>query len=239
MAGIRVVSAVSFKGGCGKSNALKALASAAVYRGEKVTIIDTDASCSCVNWNKRAADKNLWSDRANVIRTLASDEISSAIDAVYAIPDQDHLVLIDTVGGGTEAQDYVALLSHAIFVPSQLLQSDLDQTLETARWYVGLRKRAADPASVPPFKVLLNRITSKLNTNERAVLTELAGRLPVFTEFMAHRAAYQRMDSDGLLGPIADSIENPVQADLIRVALAEASSLLDEIDQLIETKESD
>ena len=48
--GIRVIAVINRKGGCGKSTLVRGLASAAIGRGERVTIFDTDSSKGCYGW---------------------------------------------------------------------------------------------------------------------------------------------------------------------------------------------
>ena len=55
--GIRVILVVARKGGAGKSTFCRALASAAVARGETVTLFDTNPSRSCRDWMERTIDK--------------------------------------------------------------------------------------------------------------------------------------------------------------------------------------
>ena len=107
--GVRVIAVISRKGGCGKSTLVRGLASAAVARGERVTMFDTDSSESIVGWMNVAKELGNWNDRAEVIHTYDPEEITSRLDAIYAEPPHDHLILIDTFGGSSEALDDVVL----------------------------------------------------------------------------------------------------------------------------------
>lgn len=55
--GVRVVLVMNRKGGAGKSTLCRTLASAAVARGETVTLFDTDPSRSSRDWMERTIDK--------------------------------------------------------------------------------------------------------------------------------------------------------------------------------------
>ena len=107
--GIRVVLVMNRKGGSGKSTLCRALASAAASRGETVTIFDTDASKSCLKWMQAGQEAGNWSSHVEVIHTLDAHRVVEAIDHIYEQPDQEHLILIDTFGGGSEAQDVLAV----------------------------------------------------------------------------------------------------------------------------------
>jgi chromosome partitioning protein len=107
--GIRVVLVMNRKGGSGKSTLCRALASAAAARGETVTIFDTDASKSCLKWMQAGKEAGNWSPLVEVIHTLDAHQVAEAIGQIYEQPDQEHLILIDTFGGGSEAQDVLAV----------------------------------------------------------------------------------------------------------------------------------
>ena len=110
--GIRVVLVMNRKGGSGKSTLCRALASAAAARGETVTIFDTDSSKSCLNWMQAGQKLGNWSPSVAVIHTLDAHRVGEAIDQIYEQSDQDHLILIDTFGGGSEAQDVLAVAAY-------------------------------------------------------------------------------------------------------------------------------
>lgn len=149
--GIRVVLVMNRKGGSGKSTLCRALASAAAARGETVTIFDTDASKSCLNWMQAGQDSGNWSPLVEVIHSLDAHRVVEAIDQVYEQPDQDHLILIDTFGGGSVAQDVLAVAAHRIVCPMMLSRGDLSEAVETANWYLSLRGRVDKPAALPGF----------------------------------------------------------------------------------------
>ena len=132
--GIRVVLVMNRKGGSGKSTLCRALASAAAAKGETVTIFDTDASKSCLKWMQAGKEAGNWSPLVEVIHTLDAHRVAEAIGQIYEQPDQEHLILIDTFGGGSEAQDVLAVAAHRIICPMMLSRGDLSETLETATW---------------------------------------------------------------------------------------------------------
>ena len=80
--GIRVVLVMNRKGGSGKSTLCRALASAAVARGETVTIFDTDSSKSCLKWMQVGQKLGNWSPLAEVIHTLDAHRVAEAVDQI-------------------------------------------------------------------------------------------------------------------------------------------------------------
>ena len=231
--GIRVVLVMNRKGGSGKSTLCRALASAAAARGETVTIFDTDASKSCLKWMLAGQEAGNWSPLVEVIHSLDAHRVVEAIGQIYEQQDQEHLILIDTFGGGSEAQDVLAVAAHRIVCPMMLSRGDLSETLETANWYLKLRGRVEKPDGLAGFSVSLSRVPLRVSETERAVADELFRSLPACEAFLSNRSAFVRMDKEGLLGVIADKTLNRGLAAHIQNAVTEAAELLDEIDQLI------
>jgi len=231
--GVRVVLVMNRKGGAGKSTLCRALASAAVARGETVTVFDTDASRSCHAWMERAKASGNWSPRIEVIHSLDAGHIAEVIAQIHEQPDQEHLVLIDTFGGASEAQDDLAGLAHQIVCPTMLSRADLTETRATAAWYLALGDRVADARLLPPFTVALSRVPLRISETERAIAAELFASLPAFEAFLGNRSSYLRMDEAGLLGSLADSLPNRGVAVHLQSALQEAEALLVEIDRSI------
>ncbi|NBZ89196.1 division plane positioning ATPase MipZ [Stagnihabitans tardus] len=231
--GIRVVLVMNRKGGSGKSTLCRALASVAASRGETVTIFDTDTSKSCLKWMTEGKASGNWSPSVEVIATLEAQRVTEAIDQIYEQADQEHLILIDTFGGGSEAQDLLAIAAHRIVAPMMLSRGDLAETIETANWYLKLRSRVAEPSKLAGFSVTLSRVPVRISETERGIAEELFCTLPACDAFLSNRSAYLRMDKEGLLGEIAVNIPNRALAIHIQNAISEAGEVLDEIDRLI------
>jgi chromosome partitioning protein len=231
--GIRVVLVMNRKGGSGKSTPCRALASAAAARGETVTIFDTDSSRSCLKWMQAGQEAGNWSSLVEVIHTLDVHRVVEAIGHIYEQQDQEHLILIDTFGGGSEAQDVLAVAAHRIICPMMLSRGDLSETLETASWYLKLRNRVEKPEDLAGFTVTFSRAPARLSETERSVAEELFRSLPACEAYLSNRSAYVRMDREGLLGMLADTTPNRGLAAHLQNAVTEAGELLDEIDQSI------
>jgi len=88
--GIRVITAMNRKGGCGKTTLIMGLASAAAERGESVTIFDTDESRSSWKCMERAKAQGYWHDLVRVMPTLSAAMVIEEITAIFAQPDQEH-----------------------------------------------------------------------------------------------------------------------------------------------------
>ena len=232
--GIRVITVMNRKGGCGKSTLIRGLASAAADRGETVTVFDTDGSRGLWKWMERAKAANAWSEDVEVIATLDARQVERLVEAIFEQPDQEHLVLIDTFGGGADpaAQDLLADLSDLVVSPCMLSAEDLEETRETALWYALLKQRVADPATLPPYRVIASRVPAALREPDRAVLQSIARTLPLLDQFVANRSVYSRMSS-GLLGPVRDNLLNRGVASHVQDGLDEMTEALDALDSII------
>ena len=231
--GIRVVLVMNRKGGSGKSTLCRALASAAAAQGETVTLFDTDSSKSCLNWMRAGEQAGNWSPLVEVIHTLDAHRVVEAIEQIYEQQDQEHLILIDTFGGGSEAQDLLAIAAHHILCPMMLSRGDLSETVETTNWYLKLRDRVQTPDGLAGFSVVLSRVPVRVSETERGVVQELFRSLPACEAFLSNRSAYVRMDKEGLLGVISDRTPNRALAMHLHNAVKEAGELLEEIDRQI------
>lgn len=232
--GIRVITAMNRKGGCGKSTLIRGLASAAADRGESVTVFDTDGSRGLWKWMERAKAANAWSDDVSVFAMLDARKVEALVEEILEQPDQEHLILIDTFGGGAdpEAQDLLADLSDLIVSPCMLSMEDLEETKETALWYARLKQRVADPSTLPPYRVIASRVPSALREPDKLVLREMVSAVPMIDQFVANRSVYSRMGS-GLLGPVRDNLQNKGVASHVQDALDEMTEALDALDAII------
>lgn len=235
--GIRILLVMNRKGGAGKSTLCRALASAASARGETVTLFDTDASRSCLNWMVAGKEAGNWSPLVEVIHTLDAARVIATIGEIYDQPDQEHLILIDTFGGATAAQDLLAISAHHIVCPMMLSRADLGEARETASWYLDLKGRVERPDQLPGFTVMLSRVPQRVSESEKAAAEDLFRSLPTLESFLSNRSIYVRMDQSGLLGPMAAHLQNRGVAAHVQSALREANAVLIEIDALIAARE--
>ncbi|SMP00154.1 AAA family ATPase, partial [Paracoccus laeviglucosivorans] len=229
----RVIAAMNRKGGCGKTTLIMGLASAAAARGESVTIFDTDESRSISKWRDRAQAQGHWNDLVEVIPTLSVAVVTDRIGEIYAQSDQEHLILVDTFGGGSEAQDHIAMMAHLLVAPCMLSAMNYEENRETGLWYQRLKRRVEDPAAVPPFKVILNRVPLSRSAAELEVYEKVIRDLPVLGDVIMDRAMYKRLDGQGLLDEIRRKTRNPGVASHLGVALAEMDEVLTELDRSI------
>ncbi|MDF3906562.1 cellulose biosynthesis protein BcsQ [Paracoccus pantotrophus] len=235
--GRRIISVMNKKGGCGKSTLVRGLASVAIDRGQRVTIFDTDDNAGIYHWKNDASAQGYWHDRAEVIATLSAEEVISAINAIYEKPEEDHLILIDTFGGGSEAQDEMAMESHLIVAPCRPSSQDVRDTTETGMWHVRLKDRVTRPENVPPFRVIGSHVPQKITESASQQLGIMFDSLPMLDDFVLVRACYERMNDSGLLGVVRDKHPNRSLAKSLQDGIKEMGDLLDEFDRIIKENE--
>lgn len=231
--GVRVIAVINRKGGCGKSTLVRGLASAAVARGEKVTVFDTDSSQSIYGWMRVAKQLGNWDDAVDVMHTYDPAEITARLDAIYAEVPHDHLILIDTFGGASEALDDVVMQSHLIVAPIRPGRGDYTETMETLIWHERLKGRVADPDDVPEYRIVVNGITPEPSATERQALEHIFETMPVIEEPVLERKAYKQVDGEGLLGVIRDKTRMSIVQRHLTNALEEMSAVLDLLDDAI------
>ncbi|RJL05477.1 ParA family protein [Paracoccus aestuarii] len=208
-----VLGMMTKKGGAGKSMLTKLLASAAVYSGKKVMVIDLDPEEDIASWWRAVTEKgNAHPDLA--IR--ATREVTDLYDIIEANEEKYDFILIDTKGEGSEAADHLASVSDRILVPCLCADSDVRRTRETVQWYEGLKSRVDDPAQIPPLFVVLSRMPPQMlkydGTGKPAgvVVHDFERFEAMLNEFnplkamVPDRTQYRDMDSRGLLGTLLD-----------------------------------
>ncbi len=225
--GVRVISVISRKGGCGKSTLVRGLASAAVARGERVTVFDTDSSRGIHGWMVVAEQLGNWNARAEVIHTYDPAEITARIQAIYDEPSHDHLVLIDTFGGASEALDDVVLQSHLIVAPIRPGRGDYTETMETLIWHERLKGRVENPNDVPEYRIVINAVSTEPSATERQAIHQILQSMPAIEEPILERKAYKQVDGEGLLGEIRDNTRKGIAQNHLTNALKEMDSVLE------------
>lgn len=231
---MRVIAAMARKGGSGKTTLTRALISAAVAAGRRVTIIDADSTGVLSTWHHRAEARDYGSPLLYLVEVQSVAAIEREIDRLYE-EDLTDFVFIDTAGVGAEWSDSVAVLADHLVTPVMLSTSDFDVGEQTALWFEKLATRVDDPASLPRHHVVLNMVESKTTKADAALIQRAIQRFPVVETVMMRRNAYKDMDEKGLLHAIAlerQNDPNPLMKPHVRPvveALEEAMDILNAI----------
>ena len=238
---MRVLTALSSKGGVGKTTTIMALASAAQSLGQRVVIIDTDQNTPVSRWRDAAIANGNWDDSVTVEMHMEFDKIQESVIA-HEEGNTADLVLIDPRGGRSEFHNALVQIVDFILIPSRPIKVDADEVISTIKWLGKLSQAGAD---IPPYKLLFAAIRpEKQLTAEMQVIREALQTSPHLTARMVERAGFMNMQTRGLLGPIIDNLKADSDA-LVRgqartytIALKEACELLNEVDSLIPEAEA-
>ena len=172
---MRVITLINQKGGAGKSTIARGLLSAADARGLRAAFVDTDKTENLVQWAGRAAANGNWSDGIAAYKTLnpaEAREIVLDLDDAEDGPEASgpDLCIVDTPGDATELHDRLATVSDLVLCPIQPSTSDLATAVGTANWMYRMRARVDDPARLPPFRAVINRVGPRPTKTEGGVM---------------------------------------------------------------------
>ena len=236
---MQMISFVSFKGGAGKSTALMSVASALVERGHRVAVLDADDNRPLERWRKYAADLETWDERCNVLGVRDFDAFEETYRQLSG--GRFDYILVDTRGGGSDFNQAIVANANLIVVPTALSVIEIDETFATLEWIGQLLKVTNVDV---PVGILLNRTPTAerdLSTVQRRGLAALS-QMPVFETRLPSRKAFEDLKAYGLMYPYIRYLEsNParkVMANHIRVALAEADRLTDEMLEVLDMAEA-
>lgn len=221
---MKVVSFASFKGGCGKTTALKAICSMLVFLGKKVAIFEADIQNPLQKWRERAIPQGTWDETCKI---FISDDMNS-FEKAYEEAEEEgfEIVLIDTHGGASELNQSILINSDFIIIPSALTDMDIQSTLDTMLYIVRLFQAENETANTA---LLWQRFpTSRLTTAERMYLQQLE-TLDQFEEKLHKRDPFTSIGSSGMLHLTFKNLtENPklkLKAHNFGVAVNEAEAL--------------
>ena len=161
------------------------------------------------------------------------DEITEKIEAINAQPPHDHLVLIDTYGGASEALDDVVLQSDLVVAPIRPGRNDFTETMETLIWHERLKGRVRNPDGVPEYRVVINGVSAEPSATERETIQEILASMPVIEEPVMERKAYKQVDGEGLLGAIRDNTRKGIVQNHLTNALDEMDAVLELLDEVM------
>lgn len=120
-----VLALVTQKGGTGKSSLAVSLAVAAVERGLKVALLDTDPQGTAANWHTRRQAE------APEVATVAWSQLSSRLYALSR--DGYDLVVVDTPGSDSHAANAAIREAHLCLLPVRPSVADIEAARPTIR----------------------------------------------------------------------------------------------------------
>lgn len=227
---MKVITALSRKGGSGKTTLMRALADAAVSNGHRTLVIDADPQKALSRWHRELAQET---------PDLSVEELDdpNGLEAMLdAVEDEVDYVFIDTLGAGGMWADLLVEQSDVLICPMMPSKTDLKITRDTYAYYKRACDAADDPSLMPPFSVVLTRMPSRPTKSMVLAAQEALETLPVIDEMFLERAQHGDVDREGLMHDLAEARrqdQNPLRRAHerhYRDAVREARTILEQIE---------
>ena len=238
-----IYTAISSKGGVGKTTTLLGLAMTLAKSGNRVMLIDADPNEPMSRFKETAMKNGYWADNVDTISIFSGPENGRPIDELIASVEDANFqyILVDTKGGEGDFVGYIAQLSDAIIVPTGLTSVDIDGAESTLLWFESLR---LSEIQLPPIRVLITGMParSKMNKSHEHNLEEIQNIFPLMDTTIPYHAHIQNMSLYGLFDKVAqqcrasDDPKVRIQAKQFENALGVFDKLKNEIDSVIATE---
>ncbi|AQT47963.1 ParA family protein [Bartonella choladocola] len=224
-----IISAVSTKGGSGKSTTIRILAAQLAFNGCRVVILDTDPQLSCVHWLKNAEKRGEQTDNV-VAREI--DEIRTVEPLVQSLKGKVDYVLIDLQGAATGMLLPIAKVSDLIILPWATTHDDWTGLKNTFVLLDTIRQENED---IDPLMVISNnRITAtEINHPYVAKRFEIAELMKVKA---AETLLWRRMAYSNMLLKTGFIPQTPDNTDQMLKAKTEHKAYTDEILAIMNSK---
>lgn len=228
---MKVITALSRKGGSGKSALMRSLASAAISQSKKTAIIDADPQNGLLRWHNRIEDKN------GLLTVQGLDEPGQLADMIEDLEEKVDYAFIDTMGAAGVWADMLVEQSDHLICPMMLTASDLEITKDTFNYYCHLRERVDNPDELPSFSVVITRMPAKPTRAVLEVAKEALGMFPILDCMFVERSQHQDVDREGLLHDLVNrrlNDKNPLirsHAKHYQAALDEAITILEQVEK--------
>lgn len=225
-----VITALSRKGGSGKTTLMRALADAAVSNGHETLAIDADPQKALFRWHQDLG-------RETPGLTVKELDDPNALEAMLDEAEKTAAyVFIDTLGAGGMWADILVEQSNFLICPMMPSETDVKITRDTYQYYRRACEAADDPSLMPPFSVVLTRMPSKPTKSMVLAAQAAFEAFPVIDEMFLDRAQHGDVDREGPMHELAEKRRNDPNA-LMRGharyyldALREARTILGQIE---------
>lgn len=229
---MKLVTFASFKGGCGKTTALMAIASMLVYRGKKIAIFEADINKPLSEWKKSAEAHHAWDQSCEI---YPADDMSTFENSYELAEGKFEYGLIDTQGGASEFNQNILVNSNLVIVPSALTDLDMKSTIDTMRYAAQMFK--TENLEIPIALLWQRFPTARLTNGEQKVM-DLLDPLTQFETKLHKRDAFTTIGSAGMLHLHYKNVTNDpkkrLQSRTLGVAVNEAESLTNDLIEVME-----
>lgn len=223
------ISAVSGKGGAGKTTAIILTAGELALQGRRVLLIDADARQNLAEWWKRCEAKDNLPDSVTLVSGLRQDNIEQIM---LSQANKFDAVLIDAPGVDSVVTDTIIDNSDIVVTPIQPAQDEIKATGEAAE---AIAVRTDINKRIIPQAVIRTRITIvNRQLDEYRLIRPFVQNLHdngydsnLLNTELLERNCYREIRSG--LG----TLQMLAMTDAIRKARAEVKNLVNELEQLV------
>ncbi|RLQ84971.1 AAA family ATPase [Notoacmeibacter ruber] len=202
---MKVITALTRKGGSGKTTLIRALAAAALSQNKRSVLVDADPQKALYRWAERTGYEN---PKVAVKSIDKPAELEPLIEEAEASGKIDY-IFIDTMGAAGSWADLLVGQSDHLVCPMMPSATDLQIATDTFNYYCDLRAHVDEPELLPSFRVVLARMPSKPSKSMFDVAREALKRFPVIDELFMQRVQHEAVDLEGgLLPELADRLQN-------------------------------
>jgi cellulose biosynthesis protein BcsQ len=194
---MKVITAITPKGGGGKTTVLYCLAKALHDAGKRVLVLDPDTNSSLTRAYERREDflQDKYGESLDypTVQPLipSKHKLRSQIEKLGA--DYD-IVIIDTYGKIEQYHKDVSLFADLVLIPAQPNQSSIENALDTCEYMSSLRE---ENEGKPVYGVTLLNF-AKNGVAERQYRKEFKGAMTFNIETRPYGRAYKLADIRGL-----------------------------------------
>ncbi len=202
---MKIITAISRKGGVGKSTCLKGMAMITASKGLKTVLIDTDGNEPMMKFQTTGKELGYWADNIKAISIFedSDSDIANILDDLE--DDGVDYVFIDTKGG---EGDFVALVMQAadfIIVPTGLSKDDVDGAENTIIWMQELQEAGLD---IAPYEVLISNLpsASSLSVTNKEILADIQENFPLLDATIPPNKTIQNHSVYGLFHKVIEDL---------------------------------
>ena len=235
------IAVVGQKGGSGKSTVVWALGNAAIGRGKRVVMIETDPQGSTLDYVERAQARYPGiSD--HLVATMLHSSDAEEIDTVLTELGEQGFdyCLIDTQGSHSELSRALMVMVDRVIIPAMPVEHVYRSQMATVATYEDVRRllQEDDPtAFVPHCGILLNsfKANDRMNAEQALAFELFAAHELTLPFFLPHRNGFQTLGSGKVISREIDATTDPrewVKRDAHKRDLAEADAVLSAIERM-------
>lgn len=233
------IAVVGQKGGSGKSTVVWALGNAALGRGKRVVMIETDPQGSTLDYVERAQAKYPGIAERLVGTMLRSSDAEEIDTILTELGEQGFdYCLIDTQGSHSELSRALMVMVDRIIIPAMPVEHVYRSQMATVAAYEDVRRLLLedDPAAfVPPCGILLNafKANDRMNAEQAQAFELFTAHELTLPFFLPQRNGFQTLGSGKVISQEIEATSDPrdwVRRDAHRRDLAEANAVLEAIE---------